>query len=101
MYQRFYLTCFITFRNKTIAASNITGALVSKDGRRYAHYHHAESRALRKALAKGFDLTKSTVVVVRDKPSGGFGMAKPCGRCMRLLLQLGVQKKRISWTTND
>lgn len=94
----FLLTCFVTYRNKTISAVNLSGGLFAKNSRSYAHYHHAESRAIRKALSMGFDPSECHIHVVRDLRGGGVGCAKPCGRCMKLLLQLGVKKSRIHWS---
>jgi deoxycytidylate deaminase len=50
----------------------------------------AEVLAIKKTPSK--HLGGSTILVCRVNNSGSFGMAKPCGRCMKLIAKSGIKK---------
>ena len=57
----------------------------------------AENLAIKKAPSK---LVKGTTILVcRVNNSGSFGMAKPCGRCMKLIAKSGI--KKVIYSTPD
>lgn len=57
-------------------------------------YHNgancAETLAIKKAPSKL--LKGTTILVCRVNNSGTFGMAKPCARCMKLIIKSGIKK---------
>lgn len=69
-------------------------------GRDYCMSTHAELDAICKSRAKT-DLRGSKIYVVRIKPSGGIGMAKPCPICQCALLAYGIKKAYYSIADNE
>ena len=57
----------------------------------------AETLAIRKAPPKL--LRGTTILVCRVNNSGSFGMAKPCNRCMKLIIKSGI--KKVIYSTPD
>lgn len=56
---------------------------------------HAELRAINKAG----DISGATIYIVRVRPNGHFGMARPCPMCWLELKQAGV--KLAVWSTDN
>lgn len=59
---------------------------------------HAEVAALLPLIRRKADLSGATVYVYREDRSGRIALARPCPRCMSLLLRLGIRK--IKYTTS-
>lgn len=59
---------------------------------------HAEVAALLPLIRRKVDLSAATVYIYREDPLGRPALARPCPRCMSLLLRLGVRK--IKYTTS-
>lgn len=57
----------------------------------------AETLAIKKAPSKL--LKGTTILVCRVNNSGTFGMSKPCGRCVKLIIKSGI--KKIIYSTPD
>ena len=66
-------------------------------GRATRGSEHAEVAALLPLIRRRADLSSATVYVYREDRFGRLAMARPCPRCMSLLLRLGVRK--IKYTT--
>ncbi len=64
---------------------------VARGVRDYCMSTHAEMSAVLSARGK-HDLTGTKLYVVRTKPSGGLGMARPCPICYRVLQSYGIKK---------
>lgn len=71
---------------------------VARGIRDYCMSTHAEMDAVLKARGK-HDLRGTKMYVVRTKPSGGVGMAKPCEICQHILYNYGI--KRAYYTIAD
>lgn len=53
---------------------------------------HAERAAIRAALVKEPSLAGCTIYVARYAPSKTIRMARPCSKCMRLILDAGIRR---------
>ena len=60
---------------------------------------HAEVDALIPLLKHKRDLSGATLYVYRETRNGTRSMARPCQRCMELIMQCGI--KKIKYTTSD
>lgn len=61
---------------------------------------HSEVSAILKARKK-IDLTGCDAYVVRSKPSGGVGMARPCNLCQIALGSYGIKRAIYTITDNE
>ena len=52
----------------------------------YHQYYHAETKALKEALSKGYDVEGATAYIYRE---GGL-LAKPCVNCQKVLRSFGI-----------
>jgi len=68
--------------------------------RDYCLSTHAELDAICKSRSKS-DLRGTKIYVVRIKPSGGLGMARPCVICQKALYSYGVKKAFYSITNSE
>jgi deoxycytidylate deaminase len=64
---------------------------VARGMRDYCLSTHAEMDAVLKVRGKT-DLRGSKIYVVRIKPSGGLGLAKPCEICQHVLYNYGIKR---------
>lgn len=53
---------------------------------------HAEEAVIKLTQAWDLDLTGCTIYVARYAPSGTIRMARPCGKCMKLILDSGIRR---------
>lgn len=53
---------------------------------------HAEIAAIRAALVTRDDLTGCTIYVARYAPSHTLRMARPCGACFGMILEVGIRR---------
>ena len=67
-------------------------------GRATRGSEHAEVAALLPLIRRNCDLSGATVYVYREDRLGRIALARPCPRCMSLLLRLGIRK--IKYTTS-
>jgi len=68
--------------------------------RDYCLSTHAEMDAVLRARGK-LDLRGTKIYVVRIKPSGGLGMAKPCEICEHVLFNYGIRRAYYSINDNE
>jgi tRNA(Arg) A34 adenosine deaminase TadA len=62
---------------------------------------HAETRACRRAAAKGRSLRGATVVSIRVTRNGKLANARPCAQCVENMRAYGVRKVLFSTATGD
>lgn len=60
-------------------------------------YIHSEHAAINRAWRS--NIVGTTLVIVRIRRNGSIGMSKPCGLCMKRLIQAGV--KRVVFSNHD
>jgi tRNA(Arg) A34 adenosine deaminase TadA len=95
----------LTYKNRAIAYgfnSNKSHPLTIRYAKNcHAIYLHAELTAIKNALKRMDDLSKTTLYVARVRKINGMfvpGIAKPCGSCAEYIIEYGI--KRIVWTTD-
>ena len=71
---------------------------VNVSTRRNKWSEHAEASVINHALHLGFDLTQSTLVVVRVNKVGNLMLAKPCSHCEKLICRMEIP---ITYYSND
>lgn len=82
----------VVFRHKSIISSGFNGnryIRIHPKYQKYTHSCHAEQNAI-----VGLDWSKlngMSIVVVRLKKNGDFGMAMPCPKCRILLQHVGIK----------
>ena len=64
------------------------GVIVTNRNTQYSE--HAESSVINHALHLGFDLTRSTLIVVRVNRAGNLMLAHPCKHCIKLIKKMGI-----------
>lgn len=96
----FRLGCIITKGNRVISTGhNSIGHCKLND---FKNSRHAEMDAVLKVLGRDKGLSQlagTTVYVTRITPNGNTALAKPCKKCMSLLISVGV--KEIIYTTDN
>lgn len=78
-----------THHQHKLAAVLVKGGAVISAHMNNNHIH-AEHATLNRAWRS--DIASSTMIVVRVKSNGSFGLAKPCSVCLKRLGQAGVKK---------
>ena len=76
--------------NQYVAAFNRTfdGVIVTNRLTKYSD--HAEAVVINHALHLGFDLTRSTLIVIRVNNAGNLMLAHPCKSCTKLIQKMGI-----------
>lgn len=96
----FKLGCVITKGNRVLSTGhNSIGFCELND---FNNSKHAEMDAVLKLLRKHnglSSLNNSSVFVTRINASGNTALAKPCSKCMSLLISVGV--KEVIYTTDN
>jgi deoxycytidylate deaminase len=98
-----------TFERHRLGAVIVRGHRVMSTGSNSIRYSkeigkstlHAEEAAIIQMLKSNRQhlLVGSELYVSRVRPNGTVGLAKPCSRCMDLILSVGIS--RVHYTTND
>lgn len=60
--------------------------------RQTKYSEHAEASAINHAIHLGFDLTKSTLIVVRVNNKGSLMLACPCIHCQRIIKRENISR---------
>lgn len=68
--------------------------------RNYCLSTHAEMDSILRARGKT-NLRGTKIYVVRIKPSGGLGMARPCEICQHILYNYGIKRAHYSITDSE
>ena len=66
-----------------------------------ANCMHAEMHALHRASINHNDLSKAKIKIARVRKNGEFTMSRPCKHCQKMMKNLGVKPKNISYTGWD
>jgi len=82
------LGCVIVQKRKIIGRGFNLYRTDPQMGVGYHQYYHAETKALKDALSKGYDVEGATAYIYRE---GGL-LAKPCANCQRVLKSFGITK---------
>ncbi len=82
------LGCVIVQKRKIIGKGFNLYRTDPQMGIGYHQYYHAETKALKNALSKGYDVEGATAYIYRE---GGL-LAKPCVNCQRVLKSFGITK---------
>lgn len=69
--------------NQYVTSYNRTFKVVTNRQTKYST--HAEASVIIHALHLGFDLTKSTLIVVRVNSQGNLMLAHPCKHCIKII----------------
>jgi deoxycytidylate deaminase len=80
------LGCVIVQKRKIIGRGYNLYRTDPRMGVGYHQYYHAETKALKEALSKGYDVEGATAYIYRE---GGL-LAKPCVNCQRVLRSFGI-----------
>ena len=84
-------------QEKYVSSYNRTFA-VKVQNRSTQWSEHAEASVINHALHLGFDLTQSTLVVIRINNKGKLLLAHPCKYCTKLIKKMGVP---LTYYSND
>jgi deoxycytidylate deaminase len=96
----FRLGCVITKGNRVLSVGHNSIGYCELNS--FKNSKHAEMDAVLKLLRREEGLSSlcgSTVYVTRITPTGNTALAKPCPKCMSLLISVGV--KEIIYTTDS
>lgn len=96
----FRLGCVITKGNRVLSTGHNSIGYCELNS--FHNSKHAEMDAVLKLLRKHTGLSSlcgSTVYVTRITPNGTTALAKPCAKCMSLLISVGV--KEVIYTTDN
>jgi deoxycytidylate deaminase len=97
----FRLGCIITKGNRVLSTGHNSISYCELNS--FENSKHAEMDAVLKLLRRHdgglSSLCGSTVYVTRITPQGNTALAKPCAKCMSLLISVGV--KEVIYTTDN
>lgn len=96
----FRLGCIITKGNRVLSTGHNSIGYCELNS--FHNSKHAEMDAVLKLLRRDTGLSSlcgSTVYVTRITPNGTTALAKPCAKCMSLLISVGV--KEVIYTTDN
>ncbi len=96
----FRLGCIITKGNRVISTGHNSISYCELNN--FNNSKHAEMDAVLKLLRKDKGLSSlngSTIYVTRITPQGKTALAKPCPKCMSLLISVGA--KEVIFTTDN
>ena len=84
--------CILFCNNKYVTGFNRTfnGVIVTNRATKYSN--HAEASVITHALHLGFNLTQSTLVIVRVNSRGNLMLAHPCEHCKKLICKMGIPR---------
>lgn len=86
--ERFQLGAALADKNKVLATGRNRGKTHTKFGSGNFSTIHAESDAIRSAIAKGIDPSGKTLFVYRKNCR----LSKPCKYCERMIREFGIKK---------
>ena len=89
--ERHHMGATLYTKTQHITSFNRTFSVIVRN-RKTQYSSHAEESCITHALHLGFNLTQSTLVVVRINNKGSLLLARPCNHCTTLIQKMNIPR---------